>query len=573
MRRTLFIVGAIVLVSAGAIVGATVIFGRPTVGLEIAGPEQVTAGEPTVLTVRVVNRGSVALVGGTVNLTFPEGTAVGGDASIGFGPRRERLELGRVPAGGEFRREVAARFFGATGEVRRVAATLLYQPENVESEFTRQADARLRIIRVPVVVTVDSPPEISAGTSLIFRIAVDSETSVPLPSLTLGVDFPPGFELSSADPEPESGAKNRWAVSGLESGTSTAVTLRGVLRGDPQEVKTFRIRLGRYDAASGRWLILTQIAAGPTIASPLLLVQARLDDKRSGSLAPGSRLTGTVFFKNNLTAPVENIAIRVSFPERLVELASVESENGFYDVIGRAITWNPASEPRLAALDAGEEGVLGFSFTLLAAPSVRTFSDRNFTFLLSTTIESGTPPPEHRGAPLAHQDRVEFKLDSRLTLAARAVYYDSPVANTGPLPPRVRETTTYALTLEVGGGANDIRDVEVRAVVPSGVEFRSAVAADVGSVTHNPASRELTWRIGTLGAATGLLRPHVKAIIQLAFTPAENQVDAAPPLLRAIAASGRDAFSASDLRASVEDVTIELTSDPRTDGGHWRVVR
>ncbi|MBI4132093.1 MAG: hypothetical protein HY474_00495 [Candidatus Sungbacteria bacterium] len=571
--RTLVMLGLLALLGIAAFIGYTLFFARADVRLEILGPDRITAGEPTTITVLITNRGSVALTDGALTLTLPPGAILAGEPAPASSPVRERLTIDSVPAGGEFRRELRVQFLGRDNETLEISGLFLYRPQNVASQFTRRARFIAPIGRVPFVITVEAPERVSSGQEITVTIGVDAETSVSLPQMSLGIESPPGFELKSASPLPPADAPNLWPLGNLEAGTLTKIVLTGVLRGEPEEPKLFRVRLGRYDAGTKSWLLLTEASAGPTLASPFLLAQTTLDGNRRGPLAPGARIEGRVRFRNNLAQPVQNVTVSVSIPEQFVELETVRVEDGFYDVTRRFLTWNPASVAGLAELGPGEEDTLNFSFTLKANPPIRGFSDKNFRFPVLTTIDTGTPPPDFRGVSLAYRDTAEFQISSRLSLAARASYYDSPVPSAGPLPPKVRQTTTYTVLLQLGSGTNDVRDVMVRAVLPGGVEFGRVVSSDLGSVEFNPASRELSWRVGQVPAATGLLRPHAAAFITIAFTPAENQVGVSPPLLTAISASGRDGFTGTELSAAADDLTIELKGDSRSSPQEWRVVR
>lgn len=570
--RTAVTLGFLALMGVGAFFGYIVFFARADVELEVLGPGQITAGEPTVITVRVVNRSPVLITDGAVTLNLPPGAILVGQQAVPSSPARERLAVDDIPPGTEFKRELRIQFIGRNGEVQQISGLYLYRPENIQSKLTRQAAFSATVGRVPAAITVDAPDKVNAGQELTVTVGVDSETSVPLPHISLGIDFPSGFELRSADPAPSPDIPNLWPLGNLASGTSTKIVLRGVIRGDPEESKPFHVRLGRYDASRKSWLVLTESAVGPTIASPFLLAQASIGGERRGALVPGTRIDGSVLFRNNLSQPVQNVTVTVSFPEQLVELETVQAEGGFYDVTRRMLTWNPASTETLRELDAGEEGRLAFSFTLKASPPIRMFSDKNFRFPITSSVDTGTPPPDFRGVPLVYNDTAEFQISSRLALFARAAYYDSPVPTSGPLPPKVRQATTYTVFLQIGSGANDIRDVSVTALLPGGVEFKSAVGSDVGTVEFNPASREVVWRVGQLAAATGILRPHARATFQIALTPAENQINASPPLLTAINAAGRDSFTGRDLAVATEDVTTELRTDTRSNSQEWRVV-
>lgn len=574
-RRIFFRVVAIVAAAAffaiAGFIGYSVFFAPSGVGLEILSADGVSAGDPTTFTIRIANRGSVKLAEGVLTLTFPEGTlAPEGATTNSFGPVHEKMDIPDIPAGGNFQRDIRMRFIGMRDETKTITGIYVYRPEGIESKLTRQAERSVKIIRAPVAVTVEAPERVSSGQNLTVTVSVDSELAAALPDMTLGIDFPSGFHMASGDPPPGTDPQI-WPLGDLAPGETRKIIIRGTLAGEPESMQAFHVRLGRFRRETQQWFLIAEASSGPAIASPFLFVRTALGGRRDGTVEPRSRLEGSVFFKNNLADKIENVAVSLAFPEELVDLGTIQATNGFYDVTRKILTWNPASEPRLVELGPGEEGTLDFFLTTKSSLPVRKFSDKNFLLPIATTIDTASPPPAYRGISLAYQDRIEFKFASSIALTARASYYDSPVANNGPMPPRTRKTTTYSISLGLSSGANNFNDVDVIAVLPGNVEWRDVVASDLGAINFNPANQEIVWHIPNLPAATGILRPPVSAVFQIALTPSDGQVNTSPVILKNISASGRDGFTDSVANAAAADLTTELRSDPRSAYNEWRV--
>lgn len=571
--RLLFFVGVILAISAVVFFGWKFLLPAQGVDFTLIGPDKITVGDPVVLTIRVVNRSNAVVREGRVDLKLPDGSISADGAYGSLGTVRQKVVIDDVLPGREFKKDIQVRFFGSLNQVLSVDGSYLYRPENIQTFLTQDAELKAEITRVPVAVTVDTPEKVSSGQELTATIGVDSELNAPFPDMAVGVDLPAGFRLTSSDPALSSGSDSIWMLNDLPTGVSQRIVLRGVISGSPEEVKAFHVRLGRYDAKSKTWLVLADVTSGPSIASPFLFVQTFLNGSRNGSLTPGAQVDGNVYYKNNLTQKIQNVNIVLSFPEKLVSLESVRADKGFYDVTKKALVWNPSSEQNLRELNPGEEGTSVFSFIIKEALPIKSFSDKNFFFTVTTAIDTASPPAEYRGISLEYRDSAEFKIESPIRVNARAAFYDSPVANTGPMPPKVRETTTYVVYLQLTSGANDLKDVEVRAQLPGGVLWKNIISSDLGTVSFNPASQEVLWRIPKLPAASGVLRSPVTAVIQVGLTPAENQVNTSPTIMSAIAASGVDTFTDAVENDTTNDLTIELRTDARSKSEEWRVVR
>lgn len=572
LRDPLIIGAGIIIIAIGAWIAYTIFFPASAVELSILGPSQVVAGESAVFSVRIQNHSNVALREGSVTLTFPQGTASADDGSISTAPLRMKLEFPDLARGAESRQDIRIRPFGTLGQDLMISGVYLYRPENIQSKLTRSTEAHFSIARIPIALTVDASSEVRSGQEYTLSVSVDSELSQSLSGIALGVELPNGFEVKRAEPAFPDAKVSVWPLEELTSGSSRTFKVIGTIQGDPEEVKSFHVRLGTYEPKTKSWFLLTENTVGPTIASPVLLVQSTLNGARSGSLAPGARIDGNVYFRNNLSQKIENVSILLSFPEKFVELQTIKGEHGFYNVTNQTLTWNPASESRLLELGPGEEGTLAFSFQLKSQLPIRTFSDKNFIFPVKAVIDSSFIPEEYHGVPLRFEDVAQFKIESLLGLSARSTYYDSSLPNTGPLPPKVRRTTSYTLYLRLTSGANDLNDVEVRAQLPGGVVWKGVIAADVGSIAFNPSTQEIVWSVPTLASVSGILRQPASAAFQVELTPSEGEVGTAPTLMQNIRAEGRDTFTATTQSATTQHITTDLETDKRTASSDWRVV-
>lgn len=568
------IIGTIVviLIGASAVLGYLLFLASTEVTFSVLGPSEVVAGEPTVVTVRIANNSRAALAAGGVTLTFPPGTITPERNDVSLASPRQTLDIPAIPPGGEFLQELRVRLLGTVGEAKIISGVYRYQPENIQSELTRSSDFSATIARVPVALGAEVPERVNSGQEVTLVISVDSELSLPLAGMSLGVEFPEGFELKSTNPLIEPGADRIWPLAELELGTSRTISVTGILKGEPEEAKAFRLRLGYYERERRAWLLLAEHTANPTIASPFLFARTTLAERRGGSITPGETLIGAVRYRNNLTDRIQNLEVRVSFPEKFVDLKSIRAERGFYDVTKNAVTWNSASEPRLSQVLPGEEGTLAFSVALKSVLPVAGFQDKNFVFPVVTTIDSASPPPQFRGVSLGFRDVIDFRISSPLGLSARASYYDASFPSSGPLPPQVRKTTTYAIILKLTSGANALFDVEVRGQLAGGVMWQERTASDLGAISFNPATQEFVWRIREVPAATGILRAPLSAAFQVALTPAENQLDTSPLLVKNLSASGRDTFADTVQSDSTGDIDTQLRQDARSNASEWRVV-
>jgi hypothetical protein len=141
---------------------------------------------------------------------------------------------------------------------------------------------------------------------------------------------------------------------------------------------------------------------------------------------------------------------------------------------------------------------------------------------------------------------------------------DSSIINTGPMPLKLSQTTTFAVSLEIQNLTNDVSGVAFRATLPENVVWTGKTITTNGDLTYNERTKEIIWNVDKVPANTGLLRPLYRAVFQIGITPTINQVGRTPQLLSGINYTGKDDFTGIDLSGNLEavianDVARDLT--------------
>lgn len=75
------------------------------------------------------------------------------------------------------------------------------------------------------------------------------------------------------------------------------------------------------------------------------------------------------------------------------------------------------------------------------------------------------------------------KVNSSFQLSSRAVHYTGPFGNSGPMPPRVGQNTTYTILWSITNSSNDVSRAKVTAVLPLYVKWTGVSSS--GDVSFN----------------------------------------------------------------------------------------
>ena len=137
------------------------------------------------------------------------------------------------------------------------------------------------------------------------------------------------------------------------------------------------------------------------------------------------------------------------------------------------------------------------------------------------------------------------------------------IKNTGPIPPRVDEATTYTIVWNVQNKGSAVAGGIVSAVLPNYVTYTEATAG-AGSFSYNDASHTVTWNTGDLAQGAS-----VQGVFQVSLIPSISQRESAVSLTKAVSFSGYDRFAGVQIDTTADSVTIETKGGPRVHSGEW----
>ncbi|MDO8560978.1 MAG: hypothetical protein Q7R91_02080 [bacterium] len=571
LLANIIIFSLVLLFGLGVYIAYEIFFVQEEVNLTIAGPDGVETGERTDFVALIKNTGKIALYDVELNITYPEHTIAVANTGEAKGVAREKITFDKVLPGEEVKYDISVKFFGKIGDEETLTVLIIYRPENIQSRLIKKTDFTTHIARSPFVITLSSPEEISQNQRIELSFQINSEAKVIMANTSFRADYPSGFDFESAEPSP--GFENNiWFLGDFAAGDSKKITIRGTIHGQPEEVKSFNGVFGQYNQATKEWLVFLEEAKGPKIASPFLFVRQDINGKREGTVNGGEGVRFTIFYKNNLSKKINDIVISEKVSEDVLNLNTLRVDSGAYDPVAHEIRWTGATLSELKDVGPGVSGTVSFYANLRPSPPLKSFSDKNFVLAAKAVIDTKNIPEEFSGVKLRYEDNLEFKINTKLTLNTRVVYFDSPVKNTGPLPPKVRKETTYTIIWQLANQSNDATAVEVKGGLPANVKWLGTVGDVPGVAMFNSASNEIVWNIPRVSAGTGILKPQATLIFRVALVPGEDQTGTSPVLVSRIIADGADSFTGEKLHDEKEDIVTVLDTDTTRDFDQWRVV-
>ncbi len=559
------LIALIVFLSGGNVVSSE------NVGISISAPVSVAAGSEVTYQIVISNNNNVPLEETGLTVTYPDGTRVVGDIEREL--KRFRASLGDISAHAEAEETLQAVFFGQEGTQKNIHVELEYRVPGSNAVFVAQKDYVLAISSSPITVTASLPAEFSAGQEFSMDVNVHSNSTSIVRGIVLHIEYPFGFTFASASPQPIS-SNTTWSIGDLQPGGERTITVRGKIVGQDGEEKAFRIEAGAAsaDRADSVGVIYSSLLSVIEIVRPFISLQVSADGltKDTYAIARQSPVRVKLAWTNNLQTRVSNAVIEVRLSGNALDKNTVEVADGFFRSVDNTIIFDRTTLGALASIEPGSTGEVSFVFA-----SLPLFAGS--TSLKNPLIDAAISVRGERTSQQGASEEIEntlarsFSVISDVGFTGRSVYYVGPFVNTGPLPPRAEEETTYTIIWTAVNSSNVVSDARVTATLPSYVDFTGAISPATADIIYDDRSRTVTWRIGTLEAGVGAGKPAREAAFQISFTPSVSHRTKVIDLISDSRLTGFDEFARVPIDRAGRPLTTDLSTDPQFNSANARV--
>lgn len=533
--------------------------------IAINAPVNISAASPVDLEITITNKNNAALNEVTLNILYPNGTRNPIDGSTILSEEEEDIE--KIAPGERVTRNEQAIFLGSAGEVKTVKVSVTYKVEGSNATFTKEKIFELTIGSAPVSVSVVRPETITSGEVFTTTVSIAANSEEVLRGVTLRAEYPYGWSLSSSVPEASNISKNEWSLGNLSPGSTKTVTLKGIVLGEDNEERTFRFFV---ESGDGEGTLLSSDSMVVLVRRPSLDVSVRLNgDTNEEYIAPAGRpIQANITLKNNLPENLISPEVEVRLLGTALDKLSVSAQGGgSYSSSRGTIIWNNSNNSELNTIAPGETRNISFSFASLSNLAQGTSNQK------IDAVISFSGRPQNSSATVKVSETRTIKIASEVSLSSRSLYSRGPFKNTGPIPPKAEEETTYTIGMTLGNTQNDVKDGRVMATLGANVIWAGEIFGEGVNVTYDESSRMITWQVDELVSGAGFSSPAKEVFFKVGLTPSLGQVGGAPVLLNNIAFVGTDSFTNTEVRVVNPSVTTRTTLDPNYVQGDEIVVK
>lgn len=530
VRNRIAVITAGVLVLALGIVAFILLRQKPrptpvsnSVFLTIKGPGQLSSGNEADYTVVYRNGENSDLINLTLELFYPSGFKFKSAAPAPVSSAGTRFNLPLVKSGETGEVKLRGKLSGATSEDKLIAAKLTYKFADFNSEFEVRTDLHTLILAPSITLDIVGPIDVIQGQETTYSVVFSNVSGQDFENMVLQLQYPEGFSYISSAPKPAK-ADNYWTIPRLSVGGSGQIDISGSFSGEANQEKLVVAEMGQLISNTLAPLLSSSANFKIIPASLFLLVSSEPGDV----VELGDSVEFHIEYGNQSNVGATNAVITMTLESTILDLNKVT----VYDAIvtGNTITWKSGTLSNLGTISPNQKGEISFTVPVKANLSTNL---KNQTIKAKATIKSDQMPK------LVRAGELELKLVSNLGLLVSGEYVR------GPLPMKVGQSTTFAVTLLATNLSNDLINTEVIAsFLQNAASWNNFIIpeSEKPNLTYDPNSGKIRWKIGDLAAFTGKFTPARSVTFQIVVTPTESDLGKVPRLLSEVQAAGLDTF-------------------------------
>lgn len=562
-------IGALLFLRGGNIVSAN------NVDITIEGPVSVAGGEPFSFDINVQNKNNVRLEVVDVSVEFPSGSINPKNTAQEQKTFRELAP--NIEPGRSEKKTIEALLYGEAGTKKEIKVKVQYKVPSSNAVLYKERIYEVFLASSPVTMNVTSFKEANSNQEIEFTVVLQSNSNQVLKNLMLKAQYPFGFTFTSSDIKPQNDNMT-WKLGDIPPGGKQTIKLRGKIQGQDEEERAFKFILGVASEKNPRVLAAEFISNQSIvkIKKPFLSVQLALNDvvqNTDHTANFNQSIRGEVTWFNNLATAVIDGEIRIKFSGNAFDKVSVNPNEGFYDSANNEIIWSKQTTGGLGSIGASEGGRVSFSFVPRDLSAQRNQPVTNPQVNIQVSAKANRVSESQVPEIIASSQEKVIKIASNIGISSQVLRTTGPFQNTGPIPPKAEQMTTYTVIWTILNTSNNISDGIVTSSLPPYVKWLGKIDPTDEDVTFNPVDNTIKWKLGPVSTYAGQNSNTKQLAFQVGFTPSVNQVSQVPVLVNQTTLTAVDQFTKATLTSTKDQVNIRFSTDPAFKEGDAVVTR
>ncbi|MFT5179881.1 MAG: hypothetical protein ACI9GH_000385 [Candidatus Paceibacteria bacterium] len=520
------------------------------VDITIIGPVQIGGGEELSLDIIVQNNNQVGLEVVDLIIEYPSNTK--NPDSIKDSLTRDRETLGNISPNSIVKKTKRSVLFGEEYENKEIEVRVEYRLADSTAVFEKKKIYNIVLQSSPIRIGVNNIKEISSSQDIKFDVEVNSNSNTRLENVLVTVDYPFGFTFLDSDLEPID--DGTWLIKSLDPNDTKTFEIKGRLEGQNNEERIFKFETGLADAInrSEMEVVFTSLLRSVTIKKSFFGLDIAFDGNTSDEIVKdlGQTISASVQYNNNLDDPIYNATIEVKISGSAVDEKKISSRTGLYRSIDDTIVWTPNTDDRFKEILPRKEGTVSFDFS-----SKSLFGVGNPEINFEATVKGRRVNENNVEEEIVSTVFKNIKFNSKVDTSAASFYGVGSIANSGPIPPKVDQKTTYTIQWDISNTSSDLSNARIIAVLPEYVDWAGVVSPSGEDFSYDSVSKSIVWEVGNVSAGSGYTLPKRTASFKVSLIPSTTQIGTYLPLIKNTVFKAQDTYTKSTISKNMVSPT------------------
>ena len=565
-KGILALIGILCVILALALVFAArqLMFNDKNIQLSVVGPSQISSGKIGSYEIDYKNNNWIGLSNVTVMVTYPENFKPEAGQNFTSTSRTSgTFTISSIGPRGSGKLFLKGRAYSPKGALIYIKSVLSYRPFSFGGAYSADAQLGISVQPAAIILEVQGQQNVVSGNAVDYTIEYRNNTSEEMNDLEMRVTYPEGFTFSSSDTKPSSidGSVYVWKITSLKPGEAGRLLISGRLEGVNGTVKKLQVSIGTSN--QGEFMSYNDGSVDTNMASSPLIVSQTVNDNRNvPNVSPGESLRFSLIFKNTGSVGLRNVILTEKIDSPVLDYATLDRQGGDFDSSTNMITWKAADIPAFNNLSPGQVGEVNFTILVKDKIPLDGPIKKNFVVVSVAKIDSPDISTPIASNKVVYSNEIDMKLNSKIILETQGFYNDATIPNSGPIPPRVGQETTYTLHWRIRNVSNDINNATVSAYLPTNATFTGKFSPGDARLSYNERTNQLVWNIGKVDAGTGILNAAPEVAFQVRIKPSIDQVNRQVGILGKATFTAEDLFTGEKPEVSTDPKNTSLPEDP-----------
>jgi hypothetical protein len=490
------------LMASAGYVGYNYIFlGKSTdpsaVEFKLEGEEEILAGEEFFYTINYKNTGRIALKDAVINLQYPSNYTL---LDTVENKAKGTWYFPEIAPGYSGLIKIKGKIIAHQDTSGIALANFTYKPANFNSEFKKESSFVTLVKSVGLKIEHEYPSPVLAGADADFTIILKPENKNFIHNFRLSISPLENLEFFALADIYKNIQTLRPGVYDINllSDKENIFVLPFKFTKKINDTEEITLQLSQDDENNLNREFYQEKILIDVIKSDLNLTMVVNGSKVDNGIDFGKKLNYSIIYTNKGEVDLRNIILMAVINSDFVDWKSLKDDNNGV-INNNNIVWSKKEIPELELLSPKEEGTIDFSLDVSNPEQISLEGKYFINAYAQYSIGSSTESADMKSDDF-RSNKITTSINSDLSLQETLRYFneDNIAVGSGPLPPKVSETTILKVFWNIKNTLHELKELQVIAKLPDYVSYDNNQILSAGELSYNPDDNSITWNIGPL---------------------------------------------------------------------------